>query len=353
LFKLASNIRAQAASLAAVLQHHVGPGAPAMADATRLLQSGKKIVITGMGASLFASLPLQYHLCAHGLNATAIEAGELLHYLSEACNDAVVLMVSRSGESVEIARLLERINRRVPVIGVTNEPASLLARSSDVTLSIASLPDEIVAIQTYTGTLLTLHLLANSVTNSLSAAVAEMTKLLPTFDSLVATSMNSLSGWNQFLRPASPVYLLGRGFSLSSTLEGALLFHEIAKSPAVAMPIASFRHGPVEVVDENFRGFVFVPADPTHDLNPALARDLVAFGGQIRLVGREDANARFAPWCDLPAVSAVLAPLFEIVPIQAAAYQMAVLRGVEPGSFRFAPQVAVDEASFNREGGSH
>jgi glucosamine--fructose-6-phosphate aminotransferase (isomerizing) len=38
----------------------------------------------------------------------------------------------------------------------------------------------------------------------------------------------------------------------------------------------------------------------------------------------------------------------EIIPLQAAAFQLAVLRGIEPGSFRYAPQVAVDEASFNQ-----
>ena len=352
MFTLANNIHAQPESLAGTLRHHAGPGAGAMAEAAKLLRSGKKIVITGMGASLFASLPLQYFLCSQGIDTVMAEAGELLHYMRALWRDAVVLMVSRSGESVEIARLLEAMKGQVPILGVTNESGSLLASSADVTLSIASLQDEIVAIQTYTGTLLTLHMLASTLTNRLNAAAEEAHQLLPLLGAAVEANMGALAGWEKFLRRDAPVYLLARGPSFASAQEGALLFHEIAKSPAVAMPVASFRHGPVEVVDPDFRGFVFAPRDGTRDLNLALAHDVVAFGGQIRLVGPASSDVSFAPWCDVPAAPATLAPVFEIVPLQAAAYQMAVMRGVQPGSFRFAPQVATDEASFRRGGGS-
>ena len=39
----------------------------------------------------------------------------------------------------------------------------------------------------------------------------------------------------------------------------------------------------------------------------------------------------------------MLAPLLEIVPVQVAAARLAQLRGIALGSFRFAPQVAIDE----------
>jgi len=348
MLNLASNIRAQPESLTRTLHHQCNDGEPALKHAATILRSGKKIVITAMGASLFASIPLQYFLCSLGLHVVAIEAGELLHYLNSAWKDAVVLLVSRSGESVEIAKLLEKMKGKVPIIGVTNEPLSQLSRSADVSISIASLNDEMVAIQTYTGTLLTLHLLGNFVAGSFDAAAEEVQTLLPSFASLVETSMKNLTSWNDFLSPSPTPYLLARGPSLASAHEGALLFHEVAKSPAVAMPIASFRHGPVEVVDRNFRGFIFVPQGPTRDLNLSLAHDLVQFGGEIRLMGPSGSQDRNEGWCDLPSVSETLAPLFEIVPLQAAAFQLAVLRGIEPGSFRYAPQVAVDEASFNQ-----
>lgn len=346
---LRSNIQAQPESLANTLRHLRHDGVPALKEAAARLRSARKVVITGMGASLFASIPLQYQLCSLGIDAVAVEAGELLHYLDHACKHAVVIMVSRSGESVEIAKLLEKMKGNVPIIGVSNEPESLLARSASVSLQIASLQDQMVAIQTYTGTILTLHLLASHVAGSFESDVEEVQQHLPTFASLVETNMKSLVQWDAFLIPHASLYLLARGASLASAYEGALLFHEVAKSPAVAMPVASFRHGPVEVVDHTFRGFVFAPEDSTRSLNLALANDVTRFGGLIRLIGPAPEASPKLESCNVPSVSASLLPLFQIVPLQAAAYRLAELRGIVPGSFRFAPQVAVDEASFNHQ----
>lgn len=348
MYKLASNISAQPESLAFTLEHHATDGRARMTQAADLLRKANKVVITAMGASLHASLPLQYLLCSLGMDAVAIEAGELLHHLDHAWREAVVLIVSRSGESVEIIRLLEKMKGKVPVIGVTNEPKSQLARLSDVSLSIASFQDEIVAIQTYTGTLLTLHLLGSAVQGSFDAAVQDTRSVLPVVRKLVESSIASLITWEDFLKPLSTPYLLARGTSLASAHEGALLFHEVAKSAAVAMPVASFRHGPVEVVDSDFRSFVFVPEDATRDLNLALARDLQTFGGRVVLIGPSSSSAPNFRWCDIPAVAPTLLPIFEIVPLQAAAYQLAITKGIAPGSFRFAPQVAVDEGSFGQ-----
>jgi glucosamine--fructose-6-phosphate aminotransferase (isomerizing) len=349
LSELAKNIQAQPESLARALRYQCKDGAATMSQAAAILRSAKKVVIAAMGASLFASIPLQYYLSSLGVDAVVSEAGELLHYLEGSWKNAVVLMVSRSGESIEIARLLAIMKGKVPIIGVTNEPLSQLSRSADVSLLLSSLPDQIVAIQTYTGTLLALHLLGNAVAGRLDASSAELRELIPAFASHVESSVATIEQWDTFLHPDSNIYLLGRGPSVASTLEGALLFHEVAKAPAVAMPIASFRHGPVEVVDGYFRGFVFAPEDNTRELNLAMAEDLVRFGGQVRLIGPSSSVSQSLTICETPALPGTLAPLFEIVPLQVAALRLAILRGIEPGSFRYAPQVAVDEASFTRK----
>lgn len=344
--ELSDSIRSQPESLSRSLRYQSEGGAKSLEDAAALLCSAGKVVIAAMGASLFASIPLQYFLSSQGINAIAIEAGELLHYLDGTWENSVVILVSRSGESVEIAKLLARMKGKVPIIGVTNEPESLLSRSADVTLGIASLPDQIVAIQTYTGTILVLHLLCSALVGKRDIASEEVRALVPAFASFVESNMASLAQWDAFLKPDAPTYFLARGPSLATAHEGALLFHEVAKSPAVTMPIASFRHGPVEVVDPGFHAFVFAAEDNTRELNLALARDIVHFGGHVCLVGPTSREFDGPPMGDIPKMPATLRPLFEVVPLQVAALRLALLRGIEPGSFRYAPQVAVDEASF-------
>lgn len=350
MWNLAQDIISQARSLSEVFQHQTGPGAPALAQAASMLRSGRRVLITGIGASLFASLPLEYLLSSAGIDATTVEAGELLHYRHTGFDNAVAVVVSRSGESVEVARLLEILKGHLPIISVSNEPESLLAKSADLCIWVRSLPDEIVAIQTYTGTLLTLYLLAGSVSNTREAICETIPALLHAFSQHIESSMTALDQWDAFLSPGSPVYLLARGPSCASAYEGALLFNEVAKCAAVGMPAASFRHGPVEVVDRKFRGLVFAPQGKTRHLNLNLAQELAQFGGRIRLVGPSlDALPREIELCEVLPVPEAIAPLFEIVPVQAAALRMAELLGIQPGSFRYASQIAMDEATFGQQ----
>ncbi|SEB49785.1 SIS domain-containing protein [Terriglobus roseus] len=344
--QMKGRIVAQPASLRRVLKHQYGAGADALQQAASLLRSAAQVVITGMGASYYAALPLESHLCAAGVNAVAVEAGELLHFRLRAYPDAVLLVVSRSGESIEIAKLLAAKSPGQTVIGVSNRPKSRLAREADVAIAMESQDDDIVALQTYTGTLLTLALLGRAVENASAAARTEVESFLPGFEDLVITSLDGLQGWDAFLRPCRSLYLLGRGASYASALEGALLFHEVSKEPAVAMPTASFRHGPVEVVDRGFRAFLFAPQDKTQKLNVALAQDLVRFGGQVRVIGPSEDTSGEMQWIATPSLLDIYAPIFEVVPLQAAALRLAELEGIVPGSFRFAPPVALDEASF-------
>ena len=318
-----------------------------MLEAAALLRSGKRVLITGIGASMFASLPLEYALCARGIDATLIEAAELLHYRHAPYRDALWIIVSRSGESIEIKRLLETATDGQTVIGVSNEPESLLARQAHISLQIGSRRDEMVAIQTYTGTLLTLQILLRLMDTSPDTLSSEIENLLPRFAAQIKRDLEYQHDWDAFLTPPFPMALLARGPGMASALEGALLFNEIAKFPAFAVPVGSFRHGPIEVVDEKFRGVLFASGERTRELNVALGKELARFGAAVRMVGPRGDVPTSLVWHETLQVPEELSPLVDIVPLQVAATRLAELRGIWPGSFRYTPQVAVDEARFD------
>jgi glucosamine--fructose-6-phosphate aminotransferase (isomerizing) len=344
--RLLQDIAAQADSLAQVLKYQFGEGKPVLREAAALLRSRPRVVITGIGASQYASIPFENELCARGHDATVIETGELLHYRGQTARGAVVVMVSRSGESVETIKLLETLKGTTPIIGVSNEPSSVLAKDADVNLQIGSPVDEAVAVRTYVGTILTLYLLACAASDAFESARDEVEALLPGLQKLAARDLEGLGGWDAFLQGGGPVHLLARGPSYATALEGSLLFNEVAKAPAVAMPAASFRHGPVEVVDASFRGLVFAPAGATRDLNVALAENLTRFGGGIRGIGPRPSTASICEWCETPMFPEMLAPLAEIVPVQCAAVRLAQLKGICLGSFKFTAHVTRDESVF-------
>jgi glucosamine--fructose-6-phosphate aminotransferase (isomerizing) len=281
------------------------------------------------------------------LDSVIVESGELLHYQERLCSGAVVVVVSRSGESVEIVKLLSRLKEiSQHTIGVTNEPEGTLARVASVALIVGSLPDEMVAIQSYTGTVAALMLLAGAVTGDLDKTHTEMNALLPRVSTLIAANLDHIEDWDDFFKTGSPIYLLGRGPSYASALEGALLFSETAKEPAVGIASGSFRHGPVEIVDANFRAIVFAPHGKTRDLNLGLAEDLMKFGAKVRVVGPFGSGEPALPFIDVPEVSEKLSPLFDIIPVQLAALRLAHRKNLVIGKFRYAPQVTRNEMSF-------
>jgi len=342
--RLAADIRAQSDSLNRVLQYQLGEGCTPLQRAAELLGSSRRVLIVGLGASLHGSIPLQNLLCSRGLDASTVEAGELLHYRLGACGDATCVLVSRSGESIEIVKVLAALRARVPLIAVTNEPHSTLARQADVAIDLHSLADEMVAVQTYGATLLTLYLLGMAAMEHWDEGQRSAGALLEQVPGWIAANLDSAPLWDRFLQPDTTLYALGRGPSLGSARQSALLFSEIAKSPAVGMSVASFRHGPVEVLDERFRAVIFAPPGPTRELNLALARELTEFGGSVRVIGPHPPEDLALPGLVTPKCADGLAPLMEIVPMQVAALRLAQLKGLTVGSFRFAPQVARDES---------
>jgi glucosamine--fructose-6-phosphate aminotransferase (isomerizing) len=185
--------------------------------------------------------------------------------------------------------------------------------------------------------------------DQLDAGRRELDTVLARFPSWIAANLEASRQWDAFLDGDSAVYLLGRGPSYGSAAEGALLFSEIAKAPAIGMGVASFRHGPIEVVDRHFKGLIFVPRGKTRGLNLSLAEDVDRFGGRVRLIGPQDEDLCGLQWIDTPPCPDMLAPLLEIVPVQVAAMRLAELRGIVLGSFRYAAQVTRDEGSIALE----
>ena len=115
------------------------------------------------------------------------------------------------------------------------------------------------------------------------------------------------------------------------------------------MSSGQFRHGPVEVVSPRFRAIVAGSPTSTRSLDRQLAQDLQAMRAQVYWLGPTMPEQGYAvpslvPWpADVPAA---LAPIFDVVPLQVAAYYAALWRGIRPGDFRYASEITEKEAGF-------
>jgi glutamine---fructose-6-phosphate transaminase (isomerizing) len=346
---LLENILAQPRALQQVADYQFGPGLPVIMRCAELLRQSKSLILTGMGASLFACTPMRYALAARGINASVIETAELLYFLDVMLNSGTaVILVSRSGESIETVRLLERLNQHgCPAVGVVNVPDSTLAAGATEHILLNSPADQLVAIQTYSATVVSLLLLAAAYFGDLGFAKAELAATISNLGPWIDTCVAASKTWQRFVDLTSPLYILSRGSGLGSVEEGVLLMHEVAKTPATGMSVAQFRHGFVEAAGREVRAVVIGTQPTTSTLDRQFALDLIQMGAVVRWIGPLEPRSPLCGLGDWPAnMPPRFASIFEAPPLQLLAYRTAESRGVVPGVFRWASTITGSEFGF-------
>jgi arabinose-5-phosphate isomerase len=108
--------------------------------AVELLHACKgRVVVTGLGKSGLVGRKLAATFASTGTPALFLHTGEALHGdLGMLTAGDVMLAISTSGETAELIELLETVKRlAVPLLALTANPKSTLAKASNIVLDIA------------------------------------------------------------------------------------------------------------------------------------------------------------------------------------------------------------------------
>lgn len=135
--KTAREVLAAEAAAISGLQERIGPE---FEKAVEMLATCKgRLVVTGMGKSGLICRKLAATFSSTGLPSLFLHPAEAIHGdLGVVVAGDLVLAISNSGETGEILRLLEMLKRlNVPLITLTGNPNSSLARHSEVVLDVS------------------------------------------------------------------------------------------------------------------------------------------------------------------------------------------------------------------------
>jgi arabinose-5-phosphate isomerase len=104
-----------------------------------LFRCGGRVIVTGMGKSGLIGRKIAATLASTGTPAYFLHAAEGVHGdLGMVARGDVVLALSNSGETDELLAILPLLKRLgVPIVLLTGNPASTLARQADVVLDVA------------------------------------------------------------------------------------------------------------------------------------------------------------------------------------------------------------------------
>ena len=347
---LMAEIGQQPAALSGLRKYYTSPGAiPAKALRKLVAHWPPTVVFTGMGSSLFAAYPAQAFLTSQGIRALVWETAELLHHHMKVLGpDTLLVVVSQSGETVEILRLLEALPEKVGMIALVNVEKSTLAQRAKLYLPMMAGGQKTVSTKTYTCAVAVLMYLAFAVTRKSSGpltqallqAIEAEEKILDRYEVLVPPTV-------EFFNQPPYVLLMSRGADLSSAYQGSLMFKEVVRLGAEAMSAAQFRHGPIEIINPSHRYVIFARQTPqarAGKLLLKLAGDIRSHGGRVLLLAdspfKDITNVRLIK---LEPIPLGLGTLVDSVFIQLLTHDLALRAGLEPGKFWIAEDVTREE----------
>jgi glucosamine--fructose-6-phosphate aminotransferase (isomerizing) len=352
------DILRQPEELKRTLEHLSGARQGALDAAVAAVRSARHVYLTGIGSSWHAGLNVSALFQLGARPVYLVDAAEMVQFAAIPA-ESVLIVISRSGRSVEIVQLLGKARESgATVIGITNAADGALAREAQIAIVVPVAMDHAISVNTYTTLALAAGVLAGAVTgsvhltgstgksacatgslaDSLSRAFGAAGRAIPAWQGQIENS-----GW---LAPRCTTYFLARGSSLGSAYEARLMWEEGVKSPATAMGAASFRHGPQEIVEKDMRFGIWIDGARMREQDLALARDLRKLGARVMLIGQrvpEDAGDLIF---QLPEIASEWQFLIDIIPAQLVAERLARLSGADPDTFRLCSFVVEDEAGL-------
>lgn len=318
-------------------------------ELVKKIYSGKysNIILTGMGASYYSCYPLWLKLSNQGLPISLWDTSELVNFAPNAIrNSTLLITVSQSGESAEIKKLFSLEKKPAFRVGITNSTDNYLSGKSDLLLELSSGNETSVSTKTYLASLAVLHLLGCKIIDQdLKKEIDKLYSIADTMRTTLSTQTQQSEGLAHFLRLATHVTVLGRGFSLASANYGALIFEEAARFSATGLSSAQFRHGPMEVVKPHFTAILLAGSKNVREMNRRLVKDITALGGRVVLITPETeicSTDSVMPWI-ISSLDDELLPMLEILPLQQLVIYFANSQGFEAGIFKNSGKVTIIE----------
>ena len=268
----------QPAALRRVAEDAVlGRALRAVADAV----DGGPLLLSGMGASLYAADVTAAALRSDGLEAWTLPASELAHHVS-GLRDVPLVLISQSGASAELSRVVEARGAAAPVWCVTLNPALALDGVTPLVLP-GALEQGYAATRSFTSTLVGLERLRSALGGpplDTEAAVASVENGVATLRAPMAAAARSLGG-------VGALVVTARGALKGVAAYGALIAMELAALPASALDAGLLRHGPIEAFGPRFGVVALRAADAVASLTGSLARTAQAYGSPTLLLDAE------------------------------------------------------------------
>ena len=312
-------------------------------QAAELLTGVRQVLIIACGTSYHAGLVARYWLEAvAGLPCTVEIASEYRYRVSVPDPDALVVVISQSGETADTLAALKHARalgmRRT--LAVCNVPESAIVREASLRFITRAGPEIGVAstkaftTQLAALALLTLALakLAGRLNEENETLALNALRHLPVAVQKVLELEPEIEAWAQRFASKQHALFLGRGRHWPIAMEGALKLKEISYIHAEAYAAGELKHGPLALVDKNMPVIAVAPADELLEKLKSNLQEVRARGGELYVfadAGSEIPESEGVHILHMPEHYGMLSPVLHVIPLQLLSYHAALVKGTD------------------------
>ena len=344
-----------------------------------MLLSIKHLVVAACGTSLFAGMygAALFRALRVFDTVQSVDAAEVT-VDSFPQSAGGLLVISQSGETKDTHRSLQVAEGQfLPCFSVVNQVGSLIARTTNVGVYLnAGREHAVASTKAFTTQVAALALTAGwfaqnrhldgdealaGIGGGGRAASSKANKglhwqkrmeliesihRLPIYAGITLRTRAQCAAIAASLYKAENMFILGKGYAEPIAREGALKIKEITYMHAEGYSGGALKHGPFALLDDGLPVVLLILDDQHAELMRVAGAEVKARGARTIVITDKKSLARgIADEGDVIVVpsNGPLSALLTVIPLQLLAYEMAVLRGVDPDKPRhLAKAVTVD-----------
>lgn len=271
-----------------------GEGAALIEQAVNAFRTKEmnRVILTGMGSSLYAVDAVRNYLTAHGIPALSFSSFELSRFqFGQIDEKTLVIAISQSGNSAEVVELVEKAKQVTTVVGIYNNDGSKLSEIADIKFPICAGREVSVTSKTYELTMLILNILAHTLTGELDDGFwAEV-------EAIAVWSCDWLENWKEnsqplfdFAQDIELFDLLANETSLATARQLSLAYREGLHNCTAVWECADYAHGQYHSAKmaDKYLAQMFFPVFEDGTKEMKMLRFILDHGGKVMLYTASD-----------------------------------------------------------------
>jgi glucosamine--fructose-6-phosphate aminotransferase (isomerizing) len=257
-------------------------------------------------------------------------------------DDRGLLVLSQSGETKDTHRAVVQAGERgIPKMSIVNQVGSLIARSTKCGVYLnAGREHAVASTKAFSSQVVACAMVAGWFSQNRTDAKARSQKRrevidslhrLPTYLGMSLRTHDAVKDLAKKLYQNKDMFILGKGFAEPIAYEGALKIKELTYIHAEGYSGGALKHGPFALLNDGLPVVLIILDDQHAELMRIAAQEVRARGAFTVVITDKPSLARNV--CDEVIVipsNGPLTALLASIPLQLLAYEMSVLKGINP-----------------------